>query len=135
MEAVYKIKNKTLTVGECARLYQRGVSRSSFAVVAKDIARVPEKEMADVCHISQRSISRMKDDQNLPPQSAEIVISVLQTYFRAVQVFGSEEMAHSWLKTPLQVLNGKTPLQAVSNRFEAELVMNILGRIEYGVFS
>lgn len=135
MEAIYKIKDSILTIGDCARLYQKGVSRASFAIVAKDIARVPEKEMSDVCRISQRTISRMKDDQNLPPQSAEIVISVMQTYSRAVQVFGSEETAHTWLKTPLQVLNGKTPLQAVSNRFDAELVMNILGRIEYGVFS
>lgn len=135
MEAVCGIKNNNLSLADCAKLYQAGVNRTSFAVVAKDIARVPEKEMANVCRISQRTISRMKDDQNLPPQSAEIVISILQTYFRAVQVFGSEETAHTWLKTPLQVLNGKTPLQAVSNRFEAELVMNILGRIEYGVFS
>lgn len=29
----------------------------------------------------------MKDDQNLPPQSAEIVISVMQTYSLAVQIF------------------------------------------------
>lgn len=135
MEATYKIKDKPMSVGECTRLYEAGVSRTSFATVAKDIACVPEKEMADVCQISQRTISRMKSDQNLPPQSAEIVISVMQTYYRAVEVFGSEETAHAWLKTPLQVLNGKTPLKAVSNRFEAELVMNILGRIEYGVFS
>lgn len=134
-DVTFNFEEKELSVNECTRLFQKGVNRGFFSVISKDVACVPEKEMANVCRISQRTISRMQNDQNLPPQSAEILISILQTYFRAVQVFGSKETAHAWLKTPLQALNGKTPLQAVSNRFEAEIVMNILGRIEYGVFS
>lgn len=135
MAVEYRIRHKPFSLDDCYKLYQKGVNRDSFNKVAKEIARVPEKEMANVCKISQRSISRMKSDQLLPPLCAEIIISIIQVYSRAVEVFGSEETAHEWLKTPLQALEGKTPLQSVSNRFEAQFVMDILGRIEYGVYS
>ena len=119
----------------CTRQLMEGVQRAIFAKVAKEIAMIPEKELAQISGSSQRTISRMSDDQLLPQQSAEVIISIMRTYQRAVEVFESEDTAHKWLKTSLPVLGNKTPLQAVSNRFGAELVLDLLGRIEHGVYS
>lgn len=123
------------TNSTCARQLLEGVQRAMFAKVAKEIAMVPEKDLAKISGLSQRTISRMSDDQLLPQQSAEVIISIMRTYQRAVEVFESEDMAHKWLKTSLPVLGNQTPLQAVSNRFGAELVLDLLGRIEHGVYS
>jgi len=112
-----------------------GVLRKTFSEVAKNVAMVSEKELSEISGISQRTISRMAPDQKLPPYTAEVIISILRTYNKAIEVFESEELAHKWLKTPLVALSGKTPLEAVSNRFGAELVLDILGRIETGVYS
>lgn len=119
----------------CTRQLMEGIPRVMFAKVAKEIAMIPEKDLAEISGLSQRTISRMADDQLLPPQSAEVIISIMRTFQRAVEVFESEEMAHKWLKTALPVLGNQTPLQAVSNRFGAELVLDLLGRIEHGVYS
>lgn len=119
----------------CTRQLLEGIQRTMFARVAKEIAMIPEKDLAQISGLSQRTISRMSDDQLLPPQSAEVIISIMRTYQRAVEVFESEDTAHKWLKTSLPVLGNQTPLQAVSNRFGAELVLDILGRIEHGVYS
>lgn len=119
----------------CTRQLLEGIQRAMFAKVAKEIAMVPEKELAQISGLSQRTISRMSDDQLLPPQSAEVIISIMRTYQRAVEVFESEDTAHKWLKTSLPVLGNQTPLQATSNRFGAELVLDLLGRIEHGVYS
>lgn len=119
----------------CTRQLMEGVQRAIFAKVAKEIAMIPEKELAQISGLSQRTISRMSDDQLLPQQSAEVIISIMRTYQRAVEVFESEDTAHKWLKTSLPVLGNQTPLQAVSNRFGAELVLDLLGRIEHGVYS
>lgn len=123
------------TNNSCTRQLLEGVQRAIFAKVAKEIAMVPEKELAQISGLSQRTISRMSDDQLLPQQSAEVIISIMRTYQRAVEVFESEDTAHKWLKTSLPVLGNQTPLQAVSNRFGAELVLDLLGRIEHGVYS
>lgn len=119
----------------CTRQLMEGVQRAIFAKVAKEIAMIPEKELAQISGLSQRTISRMSDDQLLPQQSAEVIISIMRTYQRAVEVFESEDTAHKWLKTSLPVLGNQTPLQAVSNRFGAELVLDLLGRIEHGIYS
>ena len=123
------------TNNACTRQLIEGIKRTMFAKVAKEIAMIPEKELAQISGLSQRTISRMSDDQLLPPQSAEVIISIMRTYQRAVEVFESEDTAHKWLKTSLPVLGNKTPLQAISNRFGAELVLDLLGRIEHGVYS
>ena len=123
------------TNNSCTRQLLEGVQRAIFAKVAKEIAMVPEKELAQISGLSQRTISRMSDDQLLPQQSAEVIISIMRTYQRAIEVFESEDTAHKWLKTSLPVLGNQTPLQAVSNRFGAELVLDLLGRIEHGVYS
>lgn len=123
------------TNNSCTKQLMEGIQRMVFAQVAKEIAMIPEKELAQISGLSQRTISRMSDDQLLPQQSAEVIISIMRTYQRAVEVFESEDTAHKWLKTPLNVLGNQTPLQAVSNRFGAELVLDLLGRIEHGVYS
>lgn len=123
------------TNNSCTRQLMEGIQRTMFAIVAKEIAMIPEKELAQISGLSQRTISRMSDDQLLPQQSAEVIISIMRTFQRAVEVFESEDMAHKWLKTSLPVLGNQTPLQAISNRFGAELVLDLLGRIEHGVYS
>jgi len=123
------------TTENCTRQLMLGIQRTVFAKVAKEIAMIPEKELAALSGLSQRTISRMSDDTLLPQQSAEVIISIVRTYQRALEVFESEDTAHKWLKTPLAVLHNQTPLEATSNRFGAELVLDILGRIEYGVYS
>jgi putative toxin-antitoxin system antitoxin component (TIGR02293 family) len=59
----------------------------------------------------------------------------MRAYEKAKEIFGSQENAVKWLKSPNSVLGGITPVEAMSSRFGAEEVMDILGRIEYGVFS
>jgi uncharacterized protein (DUF2384 family) len=56
---------------------------------------------------------------------------------RAVEVFGKEELAADWLRTPLPILNGCSPEQYALSQDVAKRreVLVILGRIDYGMFS
>jgi uncharacterized protein (DUF2384 family) len=56
---------------------------------------------------------------------------------RAVEVFGGEDLAAEWLRTPLPILHGCTPEQcALSEDLgKRREVLVILGRIDYGMFS
>jgi uncharacterized protein (DUF2384 family) len=55
---------------------------------------------------------------------------------RAIEVFGSEELAGQWMRTPLPVLDGATPEQYANSGDPAKQreVLTILGRIDYGLF-
>lgn len=48
---------------------------------------------------------------------------------------GDEELALSWLHSPLDVLGGKSPLEHATTELGARDVENLIGRLRNGVFS
>ncbi len=54
---------------------------------------------------------------------------------RAAELFGSSEAAEAWLKTPLDMLEGQTPLACADAEPGARFVQDLIGRLEHGVFS
>ena len=65
----------------------------------------------------------------------EETVSFARVSEKAEEIFGSQEKAEQWLNLPNALLNGSSPAQVIKNSFESEKVMDILSRIEYGVFS
>ncbi len=120
---------------KCRAMACGGVNKSEYNNIVHVIFKFTDKDFAIIAGTSARTLSRLKADQNIPQQAAEVTISLMRAYKRATEIFGSEENAVKWLKTTNSVLGGITPVQALSSRFGAEEVMDILGRIEYGVYS
>ena len=54
---------------------------------------------------------------------------------QAVKVFGDKAEARDWLNTPQFGLGGAVPLDYAETEIVAREVENLLGRIEYGVYS
>lgn len=54
---------------------------------------------------------------------------------RAAELFGNREAAEAWLKTPLGVLEGQTPLANVDAEPGARFVQDLIGRLARGVIS
>jgi putative toxin-antitoxin system antitoxin component (TIGR02293 family) len=78
-----------------------------------------------------------------PPASAEQLAEELKNpsagaiWNRALEIFGDEAKARSWMNTPRDVFDGRTPEQLIQSGDAAEQrrVLQILIRIDYGVFS
>ncbi len=126
---------KTYTPIICRSLALKGLSKNEYNSFVHVIFNYTDKEFAVIAGTSARTLSRLKANQNIPPQAAEVTISLMRAYSKASEIFGSQENAVKWLKTPNSVLGNITPVQALSSRFGAEEVMDMLGRIEYGVYS
>ncbi|MCI1210208.1 MAG: MbcA/ParS/Xre antitoxin family protein [Treponema sp.] len=124
-----------LSPAACRKLLEKGIRKSDFIAVVKNIADMTEKDFAVIAGVSQRTLSRLKPDQTIPPQATEVTLSVLRIYQKAQEVFGSETRAQEWMKRPNTALQGRTPVACVQNRFGAEEVTDVLNRIEYGVYS
>lgn len=54
---------------------------------------------------------------------------------RALEVFGESDRALNWMRESNPALSGDTPLHAIQDEQGQREVLNILGRIEYGVIS
>jgi putative toxin-antitoxin system antitoxin component (TIGR02293 family) len=49
--------------------------------------------------------------------------------------FEDKEKFNRWMVAPNKALGGKAPFDIINSQFGREEVKNILGRIEYGVYS
>ena len=126
---------KQYTPVNCRMMALKGVAKNEYNSFVHVIFKYSDKDFAVIAGTSARTLSRLKPDQNSPQQAAEVTISLMRAFEKAKEIFGSQDTAVKWLKSPNNVLGGITPVQAMSSRFGAEEVMDILGRIEYGVFS
>jgi len=54
---------------------------------------------------------------------------------RVEKILGSYEKATIWLKSPNRALGGQKPEQLVRNKSGRKRVLQVLGRIEHGVYS
>ena len=72
---------------------------------------------------------------SLNSDESEHVLRIAWLLERAVQTFEAVEDAADWLQTPNVSLGGTTPLSYADTEIGAREVENLLGRIEYGVYS
>lgn len=96
---------------------------------------VPEKRIAAIVDIPQRTLTKRKKEGRFKPDESERVFRVARIYERALDVFDhDDDMVKSWLNTSLKGLGDQTPLSYADTEVGARAVEDLLGRIEEGVF-
>jgi putative toxin-antitoxin system antitoxin component (TIGR02293 family) len=72
---------------------------------------------------------------NLNPLVSDRVVRFAMLLSKAITVLGSQDEANKWLKSPQFGLGGAVPLDFAKSEVGAREVENLLGRIEYGVYT
>jgi putative toxin-antitoxin system antitoxin component (TIGR02293 family) len=85
--------------------------------------------------ISKATLHRRKAAGRLEPAESDRVLRFARLLGRAVEVMESEEAARQWLSAPQTGLGGAVPLDYAGTEVGAREVEDLLGRIEYGVYS
>lgn len=87
--------------------------------------------------ISLRSVQRFKaaPKQTLSTEQSGRAWKFAAILARATQALGSQEEAERWLETPAMALDRRRPIDLLATPAGAQLVDDLLGRIEYGVYT
>ncbi len=86
--------------------------------------------------IPERTLARRRIAGRLTPEESERLLRIGTVFERAVELFDGEvRSAVEWLTTPKKALGGETPLRYSKTEPGAREVENLIGRVEYGVFS
>jgi len=97
---------------------------------------VPTDNLAPLLGISKATFHRRKGtDTNLNPSVSDRVVRFAKLLGKAVKVFGNLDDASQWLGSPQFGLGGAVPLDYAKSELGAREVENLLGRIEYGVYT
>lgn len=110
-----------------------GFSADSFDKL-KERLKISDNMLSKIVHIPQRTLTRRRQDGRLRPDESERILRIARIYDKALDVFETESSAERWLKNPARGLGNKVPLEYADTEPGAQEVLNLLGRIEYGVF-
>lgn len=96
---------------------------------------LPLDKLAPKLGLSKATLHRRKLEGRLTSAESDRVMRYARLLGRAVEVLESEDAARRWLNRPQYGLGGAVPLDYAETEAGAREVENVLGRIEYGVYS
>ena len=119
---------------ELIRKIQKGLRFSELETLQNSIG-VPFEQLAAKLCISRSTLQRRKATGRLSPDESDKVMRLSRLLEHAKKVFGDVDKARAWLKHPQYGLGGAVPLDYAETEIGAREVDNLLGRIDYGVYS
>lgn len=115
-------------------LAREGLTRTSIDSVT-DVLEISVDEMVALLPISRRTLERYELTQKLSPELSDRLIQIAKVYSRTLEVFEDRHLALGWLKSPCKAFGDVVPLSYLNLQSGFEIVIDELGRIDYGVYS
>lgn len=96
---------------------------------------ISKKEMLNLLAISSATFDRrMKGDKFISAESDRLY-RIANLAIRAEEVLGTTDKAKSWIHKPNRALSGDSPLSRLDTEVGYQQSLDLLSRIEYGVYS
>lgn len=115
-------------------IIRRGVPKKILDHLMVRTGITPD-EMARILHISDRTLRRYNPQTILNQEQSERLIELAKLYSRGEHVFGTMEHFKSWMNNHVLTLGSKKPKEFLDTSIGISLLLDELGRIEYGIYS
>lgn len=121
---------------ELAERIIQGLPRGAALAVRRRLG-LTEEELAAGLGVSTKTLQRQARaaDSRLKPAQSDRLYRLARVAAFAEEVLEDRERAHRWLREPQRGLGNRVPLELLGSEAGAREVEDLLGRIEYGVFS
>lgn len=98
--------------------------------------KLSQSEFHSVTHIPVSTIKRrLKNGERFNTQESDAIYRLAMLIKLATELFNDEKRALEWMRESVYGLGGKRPLDMVSTTVDFEIVKDLIGRVEHGVFS
>ena len=122
------------TVRQQIEKMQAGLSFRAVTNLQKAL-HLPLATMATVLGMSRATLHRRKIQGKIDQDESERLMRYQRLLKKAEDVFGDADSARAWMTTRQAGLGKAVPLEFARTEIGAREVENLLGRIEYGVYS
>ncbi len=123
-----------LTAFEKMDIVREGVSKKSLENL-KEKAGLDYDNLAAALSVTRATLINKKGSDKFNISLSERIVSLADIYSYGYEVFEDVDLFNKWMFKPNRALGGKTPYHFIDNQFGREELRNIIGRIEYGVYS
>jgi putative toxin-antitoxin system antitoxin component (TIGR02293 family) len=123
-----------LSAVEKMEMVRAGVSKEKLEAL-KRRTNLDYDRLSDILATTRATLINKKGAELFSASLSEKIISIADVYSYGFDVFEDEAKFKQWIFRPNQALGGKQPFELLDNQFGREEVKNLIGRIEYGVYS
>jgi len=120
--------------GELVELRPGMVPFRSIARIAQTL-HIDESRLLQAIGMSGRTAIRRRKEGHLKLDEADRLLRVARVVEEALRIFGSEDKASRWLKTPHPMLGDTAPVDLLDSDAGARSVSDELVRVDYGDFA
>jgi putative toxin-antitoxin system antitoxin component (TIGR02293 family) len=131
---VVKGPENKLTGMEKMELVEEGISKSSLESL-KEVADFDYDQLAQVLNVARATLINKKSAEKFSTDLSDKIMNLADILSYGLEVFEDRSLFRSWLQKPVRALGGKKPFDLLHTSFGREEVRNLLGRIDYGVYS
>jgi putative toxin-antitoxin system antitoxin component (TIGR02293 family) len=128
-------RQKVETSSDLAKATRAGLSVNALDTLAQELS-VQRAAVAKLLGISERTLSRrVTSNSRLTPAESDRVVRLARVLALAKETLGDMGRASRWLRTPNRALEGDQPIDRLDTDIGVQSVEQVLGRIEYGLYS
>jgi len=92
-------------------------------------------EMAHILHVNSRTIRRLDSKVSLNIDLSEKLLELLRLYRFGIEIFGGVDVFNVWIRRSIRGLGDVTPMSLLDTGIGAEIVMDELDRLAFGVYN
>jgi putative toxin-antitoxin system antitoxin component (TIGR02293 family) len=118
---------------EWHELVQQGF-RTNVLLNIQHTFETSSETLLDALSMSARTHTRRKRERRLAPEESDRVLRLVRVLAQAADVLGDRQAAVRWMLRPNRSLGGRTPLSMTKTDVGAEAAIDVLGRLEHGVY-
>lgn len=116
------------------QVVEQGLTKASLLAL-KEAAGLSWQQLADILHVTVRTLQRYKPNQTLPTSLSERLLRLADVYAKGYEVFEDRMMFQRWMEEPVPALGNVVPLSLLPSLYGMDTIMKELGRIEHGILA
>lgn len=123
-----------MTAVEKMNMVRDGLSKRDLESL-KSKTNLDYDKLSTLLSTTRATLINKKGTAHFSAALSERIVSIADVYSYGYEVFEDETKFNEWVFRPNQALGGKQPFELLDNQFGREEVKNVIGRIDYGVYS
>ena len=127
------IKHKISSEMDLIKVTREGLPKRTVSALAKKL-NISMERLSDLLHISHRTLQRKAPADHLSVHVSEQILAIAEVIRRGLEVIGDDERLVLWLHSDLRSLEFKKPIDLMDTSIGTQMLLDILGRIEHGVY-
>lgn len=123
-----------MTSFEKIGMIREGISKKDLESL-KEKAGFDYNQLSKVLSVARATLINKKGNEKFDISLSEKIVSVADIYSYGYEVFEDENRFNDWVFRANKALGGQAPFDILDSQYGREEIRNLIGRIDYGVYS